>query len=131
MSGKLCFIHLLIYLISSVYYWLQELTAILRTEVKGDSVSISSSNSEGDVLMKIESDYQSKEEQFYRKLMVLNLLASVCEALGPSCIKSTENTLKFVRVGIVVFVLPWFVHMNNAIMKTCLFKYTENFTTKK
>ena len=59
---------------------------------------MNSSSSGSDVFMKLESDYQSKEEQFYKKLMVLNLLASVCETLGPSCIKNTKNTLDFVKV---------------------------------
>ena len=67
---------------------------------------MNSSSSGSDVFMKLESDYQSKEEQFYKKLMVLNLLASVCETLGPSCIKNTKNTLDFVKVLSIAIPLP-------------------------
>ena len=67
---------------------------------------MNSSSSGSDVFMKLESDYQSKEEQFYKKLMVLNLLASLCETLGPSCIKNTKNTLEFVKVLSISMPLP-------------------------
>ena len=76
----------------------------MKSEVEGESIPAKSSCSEGELLVEIETDNQSKEEQFYRKLMLLNLLASVCESIGPSCIKNTKNTLEFVRVG-----LPYFI----------------------
>ena len=80
----------------------KELTTILRTEVKGDIISSpgESDCADNEVLMRLETEYQSQEVQFYRKLLLLNLLATVCESLGPSCIKSTKNTLEFVRVRV-------------------------------
>lgn len=42
--------------------------------------------------------YQSAMSQFNRKLTLLNILAAVCEKLGPSCIKNAHHTIDFVKV---------------------------------
>lgn len=64
-----------------------------------DEKDQASIGSHGDqALLDIEERTQAKVEQFYRKLSLLNILAAVCEKLGPECIKSAKHTLEFVKV---------------------------------
>jgi len=83
--------------------YLQELTAFIQCEVGEDTeierqVSLSP-RTEGQALMDIERNNLSAADTYNRRLTLLNVLASACEILGPSCIKNAQNTLLFVKVS--------------------------------
>ncbi|XP_053401434.1 LOW QUALITY PROTEIN: transport and Golgi organization protein 6 homolog [Mercenaria mercenaria] len=82
-------------------FMLKELTQFIQTEVEGEESAVqdqASTRSQGDqALLDIEQRNQTKIDQFYRKLTLLNILAAVCETLGPDCIKNAKHTLEFVK----------------------------------
>ncbi|KAL4235452.1 Transport and Golgi organization protein 6 [Mactra antiquata] len=83
-------------------YLLKELTKFIQSEIKGDNLEdvtqASGDSDEKQALIDIELRYQSAVSKFNRKLILLNLLASLCEKLGPSCIKNAQHTVDFIKV---------------------------------
>ncbi|KAL3860129.1 hypothetical protein ACJMK2_010294 [Sinanodonta woodiana] len=41
---------------------------------------------------------QKSKEVFFQKLLILNLLAAMCETLGPNCLQSFQHTVEFIKV---------------------------------
>ncbi|XP_046550543.1 transport and Golgi organization protein 6 homolog [Haliotis rubra] len=76
---------------------LQELTMMVSSQTgDGESISVSCPEPEKELLM-LELQDTQEVELFNRRLIVLNLLASMCEELGPSCLNKTQHILAFVR----------------------------------
>ncbi|XP_067651346.1 transport and Golgi organization protein 6 homolog isoform X2 [Haliotis asinina] len=76
---------------------LKELTMMVSSQAgDGESVSVTSLEPEKELLM-LELQDAQEVELFNRRLIVLNLLASLCEELGPSCLRKTQHILAFVR----------------------------------
>ncbi|XP_060077025.1 transport and Golgi organization protein 6 homolog isoform X2 [Ylistrum balloti] len=77
---------------------LMELTDIINQEIHGDiSLTLNTKQDRQD-LMEAEIREKQIADSFQRKVSVLNLLAAICEEIGPSCLKNTQQTLKFVQV---------------------------------
>lgn len=51
------------------------------------------------VLLELEQRQIEEEKSFRRSLVVLHLLASLAEDIGPACLQSPEHILSFVQVG--------------------------------
>ncbi|XP_021372366.1 transport and Golgi organization protein 6 homolog isoform X2 [Mizuhopecten yessoensis] len=77
---------------------LMELTEIINHEIHGDSSVTLNTKRDGQELMEAEIREKRLADNFHRKVSVLNLLAAICEEIGPSCLKNTQQTLKFVQV---------------------------------
>ncbi|XP_065934325.1 transport and Golgi organization protein 6 homolog isoform X2 [Magallana gigas] len=82
-------------------FTLQELQRIIHheisNEVPGPQESFSAPSDSSQTLLDIEDQQHQKLRSYHQKVMVLNVLAQLCEDLGPSCIKSPSQTLRFVQ----------------------------------
>lgn len=85
--------------------FLQELTSLISKEIQGADSSPCQNSDPGEELLAAEISAQTKVNEFNRKIVILNLLASICEEIGPSCLKDTHQILKFVQVrnGTLIF----------------------------
>ena len=52
-------------------------------------------------LLDIEDRQDQELRSYQQRILVLNVLAQLCEDLGPGCIKSPSQTLKFVQVLLI------------------------------
>ncbi|XP_033754079.1 transport and Golgi organization protein 6 homolog isoform X2 [Pecten maximus] len=77
---------------------LMELTEIINREIHRDVRVPLKMEGNGQELMEAEMKEKRMADNFQRKVSVLNLLAAICEEIGPSCLKNTQQTLKFVQV---------------------------------
>ena len=79
----------------------QELTDIISAETQeintGGTVS-SPVTSAPNVLFEPEMRERQLMSNHERKMAVLNLLAAMCEDIGPSCLNDTQQTLQFIKV---------------------------------
>ncbi|XP_052819144.1 transport and Golgi organization protein 6 homolog isoform X2 [Mya arenaria] len=84
-------------------FLLQELTSIIQSEVSepDEATKQASRMCDGQVLLDIEQRNKSVNDQFHKKLAVMNVLASACEVLGPECIQNAQQTLKFVKATLL------------------------------
>ncbi|WAR11528.1 TNG6-like protein [Mya arenaria] len=80
-----------------------ELTSIIQSEVSepDEATKQASRMCDGQVLLDIEQRNKSVNDQFHKKLAVMNVLASACEVLGPECIQNAQQTLKFVKATLL------------------------------
>ncbi|CAG2206551.1 unnamed protein product [Mytilus edulis] len=67
-------------------YMMKELSSIIKEEITEPSVQLPHGRNV------LDNDLCSK------KIHILNLLASLCESIGPSCLTNTQQTLDFVEV---------------------------------
>ncbi|CAC5398768.1 unnamed protein product [Mytilus coruscus] len=67
-------------------YMMKELSSIIKDEITEPSVQLPHGRNV------LDNDLCSK------KIHILNLLASLCESIGPSCLTNTQQTLDFVEV---------------------------------
>ena len=77
-----------------LYYFLictifQELSNIIKVETEEPDVLLPNRDNV------LEADDSQNNE---KKIVILKLLASLCEQIGPSCLKDTKQTLDFVQV---------------------------------
>ena len=75
---------------------LQELSSIIQGEITEPIIELHHGKNV------LESDGTETNE---RKICILNLLACLCETIGPSCLKSTQQTLDFVEVSKVGLIM--------------------------
>ncbi|XP_048254734.1 transport and Golgi organization protein 6 homolog [Haliotis rufescens] len=76
---------------------LQELTMMVSSQTDDEDTISVFSPEPGKELLMLELQDTQEVELFNRRLIVLNLLASMCEELGPSCLRKTQHILAFVR----------------------------------
>ncbi|KAK3603873.1 hypothetical protein CHS0354_042880 [Potamilus streckersoni] len=76
---------------------MKELTTLITHEVekerrRNSEIHLPSQNS-------LENHIQEQpKEVFFQKLIILNLLAAMCETLGPHCLRSFQHTVEFIKV---------------------------------
>ncbi|XP_061197020.1 transport and Golgi organization protein 6 homolog [Saccostrea echinata] len=85
-------------------FTLKELQRIITDEISseddtlpGSSPTPHSSDSSSQCLLDIEDRHNRELRSYDQKVLVLSVLAQLCEDLGPSCIKSPSQTLSFVQ----------------------------------
>ncbi|KAK3086876.1 hypothetical protein FSP39_024780 [Pinctada imbricata] len=76
---------------------LKSLTDIITGEVQSPGVRISAEGLHGDII-RTERERTALVQDMQNKLIILQLLALMCEDIGPTCLKNTQQTLDFVKV---------------------------------
>ncbi|XP_062575035.1 transport and Golgi organization protein 6 homolog isoform X2 [Saccostrea cucullata] len=83
-------------------FTLKELQRIITNEISSEDNTLAGSSptpnsSDSQCLLDIEERHNRELRSCDQKILVLNVLAQLCEDLGPSCIKSPSQTLSFVQ----------------------------------
>ena len=79
------------------------MTTVISHEVDKDHQESRAHSMQGtSALLDIEPQFERGGDELCRNMMVLQLLASMSESLGPECLKQATQILQFVKVRFII-----------------------------